>query len=142
MMRRKSVGDVILVLVMAQGVLLSARPGNAAQPTPARSFLMLSKVDHTLAIVDPSNLAIVARLPVGQDSHEVIATPGGKTAYVSNTGGGFIHEINVLDLVGQKALPSIDTGPMIGPHGLAFVGGKLWFTAQGAKALARFDPEA
>jgi hypothetical protein len=25
-------------------------------------------------------------------------------------------------------------------HGLAFVGGKLWFTAEGAKAVARFDP--
>jgi DNA-binding beta-propeller fold protein YncE len=29
-----------------------------------------------------------------------------------------------------------------GPHGLAFVGGKLWFTAEGAKAVARYDPAA
>ncbi|HWC17988.1 MAG TPA: hypothetical protein VG498_13290, partial [Terriglobales bacterium] len=27
-----------------------------------------------------------------------------------------------------------------GPHGLAFVGGKVWFTAEGAKAIARYDP--
>ncbi len=29
---------------------------------------------------------------------------------------------------------------MNGPHGLTFVGGKVWFTAEGAKAVARFDP--
>jgi DNA-binding beta-propeller fold protein YncE len=29
---------------------------------------------------------------------------------------------------------------LTGPHGLTFVGGKVWFTAEGAKAVARFDP--
>ena len=29
---------------------------------------------------------------------------------------------------------------MNGPHGLDFVDGKLWFTAEGAKAIARIDP--
>jgi DNA-binding beta-propeller fold protein YncE len=28
-----------------------------------------------------------------------------------------------------------------GPHGLTFVGGKLWFTAEAAKAIGRYDPE-
>ena len=46
----------------------------------------------------------------------------------------------MIDLVGQKALPDIDTGALNGPHGLAFVGGKVWFTAEGAKAVARYDP--
>ena len=46
----------------------------------------------------------------------------------------------VIDLVGQKALPDIDTGALNGPHGLAFVGGKVWFTAEGAKAVATYDP--
>jgi YVTN family beta-propeller protein len=27
-----------------------------------------------------------------------------------------------------------------GPHGLASVGGKIWFTAEGAKAIATYDP--
>ncbi|HEY9128189.1 MAG TPA: cytochrome D1 domain-containing protein, partial [Acidobacteriaceae bacterium] len=38
------------------------------------------------------------------------------------------------------ALRDIDTGALNGPHGLTFVGGKLWFTAEGAKAIARVDP--
>ncbi len=111
-----------------------------AQSTPQRSLLALSKHDHTLAIVDPSNLKVVARLPVGPDPHEVIASSDGTKAYVSIYGFGRYHTLNVLDLVAQKPLPDIDTGALAGAHGLAFVGGKVWFTAEGAKAIARFDP--
>ena len=111
-----------------------------SQPIPQRSLLALSKRDHTLAIVDPGTLQVEARLPVGPDPHEVIASSDGKTAYVSIYGFGRYHALSVLDLVGRKALPDIDTGALAGPHGLAFVGGKVWFTAEGAKAIARFDP--
>lgn len=111
-----------------------------AQPTPSRALLALSKRNHTLAIVDPATLKVLARLPVGPDPHEVIASADGRTAYVSIYGGGRYHSLSVLDLVDQKALPDIDTGALNGPHGLAFVGSKLWFTAEGAKAIARYDP--
>src|SRR4051812_46754072 len=47
-----------------------------------------------------------------------------------------------IDLAGQKALPDIDTGALNGSHGLAFAGGKVWFTAEGAKAVASYDPAA
>ena len=33
----------------------------------------------------------------------------------------------------------IDTGALNGPHGLTVVGGKLYFTAEGAKATASLD---
>jgi len=112
-----------------------------AQTTPQDSLLALSKRDHTLAIVDPSTLKVVARVPVGNDPHEVIASTDGKTAYVSNYGFGAYNTLAVVDLVAQKALPAIDLGPLRGPHGLTFVGGKVWFTAEGAKAIGRYDPE-
>ena len=112
----------------------------AAQATPSRALLALSKHDHTLAIVDPGTLAVVTRLPVGPDPHEVIASSDGTKAYVSIYGGGRYHALSVLDLIAQKALPEIDTGALNGPHGLVFVGSKVWFTAEGAKAVARFDP--
>jgi YVTN family beta-propeller protein len=111
-----------------------------AQATPRESLLVLSKRNHTLSIVDPVTLKVVASAPVGVDPHEVIASPDGKAAYVSIYGGGAYHVINVIDLVGQRTMPDIDTGALNGPHGLAFVGGKLWFTAEGAKAIARYDP--
>jgi YVTN family beta-propeller protein len=104
------------------------------------SLLALSKNDHTLAIVDPSTLKVIAKVPVGEDPHEVIASSNGKTAYVSIYGGGSFHTINVIDLTTQKRLDDIDTKPLFGPHGLTFVNNKLWFSAEGSKAIGCYDP--
>lgn len=114
-----------------------------AQSTPHESLLVLSKHDHTLAIVDPATMKVVAKAPVGDDPHEVIATADGKSAYVSNYGGGgagALHTLAVIDLVDQKALAPIDLGALRGPHGLDFAGGKVWFTAEAAKAFGSIDP--
>jgi YVTN family beta-propeller protein len=130
----------VLVSIAALGSLLCAPVLVVAQSTPQRTLLALSKREHMLAIVDPSTLRVIGRAPVGPDPHEVIASSDGKTAYVSIYGGGRYHALSVIDLVEKKALPDIDTGALNGPHGLAFVGGKLWFTAEGAKAIASYDP--
>lgn len=122
--------------------LLFSAVSGTAQTTPNRALLALSKRNHTLAIVDPATLQVIARAPVGPDPHEVIASEDGKTAYVSIYGGGRYHALSVIDLVAQKALPDIDTGALNGPHGLTFVGGRLWMTAEGAKVVARFDPSS
>lgn len=126
---------VALCLLVAMPSLSMAAPA----PMP-RALLAISKVEHTLSVIDPDTLKVVARLSVGPDPHEVVASTDGTRAYVSNTGYGAFHEIDVLDLDRFKALPSIDTRPLLGPHGLAYVQNKLWFTAQGAQAVARFDP--
>ena len=106
------------------------------------SLLVLSKQDRTLAIVDAATLKVVAKAPVGEDPHEVIASADGRTAYVSNYGFGLYNNLYVIDLAAAKDLPQIDLGPLRGPHGLTFVGGKLWFTAEAAKAIGRYDPAA
>src|SRR5580704_14459598 len=111
-----------------------------AADTPANALLVLAKRDRMLLIVDPSSLRVIARVPVGNDPHEVIASSDGKTAYASNYGGGAYNTLAVVDLVGQKAMPAVDLGPLRGPHGLVFVGGKAWFTAEAAKAIGRYDP--
>ncbi|MGB6744015.1 MAG: YncE family protein [Terracidiphilus sp.] len=112
----------------------------AAQTTPAGMLLALSKQDHTLSIVDPSNLHVVAAIPVGDDPHEVVASSDGRTAYVSNYGFGAFHTLAVIDLADQKQLPFIDLGALRGPHGLVFVQGKVWFTAEAAKSIGSYDP--
>ena len=111
-----------------------------AQSTSSESLLVLSKHDHTLSIVDPTSLHVIARVPVGNDPHEVIASSDGATAYVSNYGFGAYNTLAVVDLAAHNALPSIDLGPLRGPHGLTFAGGKTWFTAEAAKAIGRYDP--
>jgi YVTN family beta-propeller protein len=118
--------------------LLSA--AGLGQSNSSTSLLVLSKKEHALAIVDPATLKIVARVPVGDDPHEVVASSDGRTAWVSNYGSGTLNTLSVVDLVNAKALPPVDLGLLRGVHGMTFVGGKLWFTAEGAKVIGRYDP--
>jgi YVTN family beta-propeller protein len=113
-----------------------------AQATPHAALLALSKQDHTLSIIDPSNLQIVARTPVGDDPHEVSVSEDGRTAYVSNYGFGAFHTLTVIDVAGQKPQTTIDLGALRGPHGLFVTQGKVWFTAEAAKAIGSYDPAA
>ena len=125
----------------AYGVFLVGANFTAAQ-TPSPALLVLEKSDHSLAIVDPENLQIVARVPAGPDPHEIVASPDGKLAYISNYGGldSALNTISVIDLAAQKALPPIYLGALRSAHGLAFAGGKLYFTVETNKAIGRYDP--
>ncbi|MGA7926080.1 MAG: YncE family protein [Candidatus Sulfotelmatobacter sp.] len=132
-MKIKSLLFILVVL------LLRAR-GLDAQTAPDSALLILAKEDNTLLIVNPASLKVTAKLPAGPDPHEVIASPDGTTAYISNYGGGAYNTLTVVDLAAKKVLPAIDLGALRGPHGLAFVGGRAWFTAEAAKAIGSYDP--
>jgi len=108
-----------------------------AASTPANALLVLEKEQNTLVIVDPASLTIVARVPVGDNPHEVAVSDDGATAYISNYGGNTIARV---DLAAQKPLSPIDLGALRQPHGLVMAGGKLYFTAEGAKVAGRYDP--
>jgi DNA-binding beta-propeller fold protein YncE len=112
------------------------------QNTPSAVLLVLAKSDQTLSIIDPATLKVLGRVPSGPDPHEVIASSDGKTAYISNYGSGAYNTLTVVDVPGQKALPAVDLGPLRGPHGLMFVGGKVWFTAEANKVIGSYDPAA
>lgn len=130
MLYRSIVIVLLNCLVLQKGI---------AQDKDTRMLLVVSKAEHVLALVDPQTLEVIAKIPVGPNPHEVIASADGHYAYVSNPGNSDMHEIDVIDLQARKALPAIDTRPLYGPHGLQYVDGKLWFTAQGSKAVGRID---
>ena len=123
-------------MAIVAGILL------AQSALPGSELLVLSKGDHTLSIVDPATKTVIASMPSGPDPHEVVASTDGKMAYISNYGGGAYNTLTPVDLVNHKTLPVIDLGALKGPHGLAFAGGKVWFTAEAAKAVGRFDPDS
>jgi YVTN family beta-propeller protein len=104
----------------------------------AGSLLVLSKGEQTLSVVDPATGAVAWRAPSGPNPHEVVASDDGTRAYVSNYTPH--NTLTVVDLVGRKSLPTIDLGALRNPHGLAFAGGKVWFTSEGAGAVGRYDP--
>lgn len=112
------------------------------QSTPSSTLLVLAKTDRTVSIVDPVTLKVLARMPSGPDPHEIVVSPDGRLAYVSNYGGagGAYNTISVVDLVEKRALAPIDLGVLRGAHGLAVAGGKVWFTAETNKVIGRYDP--
>ncbi len=106
------------------------------------ALLVVTKQSHALAIVDGATLQVLARVPIGEDPHEVVVGPDRKTAYISNYGEGTLHTLAVVDLVNQKPLPPIDLTPLRGPHGLTLHNETLWFTAEGSKALGTLNPKS
>jgi YVTN family beta-propeller protein len=88
--------------VAAAVVLFGLSGWGYGQGAGSASLLVLSKKDHTLSIVDPVSLRVVAKVPVGNDPHEVIASADGTTAYVSNYGFGAFNTLAVVDLVGAR----------------------------------------
>src|SRR3984885_12937350 len=129
----QSVGQMGAILLIASA---------AFAQTSSTFLLALAKSDHTVAIVDPVTLQVLARVPAGPDPHEIIASDDGRLAFISNYGGSdsALHTISVVDLVAQKALPAIDLGALRSTHGLVFAGGKLYFTAETNKVIGRYDP--
>jgi YVTN family beta-propeller protein len=128
-----------ILMVFLAASFLTASAG--AQAGGSGSLLVLSKQDHTVAIVDPASLKVLGKAPVGDDPHEVVASADGRTAYVSNYGFGRFHTITVIDLVNRRQEKVIDLTPLRGPHGLAFVDGKVWFTAEANKCIGSYDPQ-
>ena len=114
--------------------LLSALAGEL--PSPA--LLVLNKGDATLAIVDPANGKVIGRVPTGEGPHEVVVA--GKTAYVTNYGSRSPgSSLSIVDLVALKER-RFDVSPLLRPHGIAVAGSYIWFTAEGSKLIARYDP--
>jgi YVTN family beta-propeller protein len=128
-------GSVQLVMVLFSSSV-------AVCQTPSPALLVLEKEDKSLAIVDPGTLKIVGRVPAGEDPHEVVVSQDGNRAYISNYGGFRIPQrtLSVVDLSSQKELPPVDLGPLKAPHGLEVVNDKVYFTAEGSKAIGCYDP--
>jgi YVTN family beta-propeller protein len=105
-------------------------------------LLVLNKTDATLVIVDPASGKVLGRVPTGEGPHELVVSDDGKFAFASNYGTGQApgKTISMVDVAAQKELRRIDVSPLSRPHGLAFVNGKVYFTAEADKKIARYDP--
>ena len=139
-MIRNSVWGAAAVAVALIGV---SAMGRMVAQSSAR-LLVLNKEDAALAIVDPASGSVVGRVPTGQGPHELVVSTDGKIAFASNYGSGPApgHTISMIDIAAQKELRRIDDAPLQRPHGLAFANGKLYFTAEASRKIARYDPAA
>ena len=105
-------------------------------------LLVLNKSEATLVSVDPASGKVLGRVPTGEGPHELVVSDDGKFAFASNYGTGQApgRTISMIDIAAQKEVRRIDISPLSRPHGLAFVNGKVYFTAEADKKIARYDP--
>lgn len=110
-----------------------------AADIPHPALLVLNKGSAELVIVDAKTLKPTGRIPTGTGPHEV-ATDG-KLAFVANYGEQTPgNTVSVIDLASQKELRRVDLGALKRPHGIVLREGKVYFTAELNKAIARYDP--
>ena len=107
------------------------------------SLLVLNKDDATLAIVEPASGRTLATVPTGSGPHEVAVSGDGRLAFVTNYGAGAAGTtLSVIDLAVRTELRRVDLGDLRRPHGIAIVDGKVLFTAETNRGIARYDPVA
>ena len=126
--------------LLLAALLLAASFLSAAQlPSPA--LIVLNKGANELVIVDPATQKIIGRVPTGEGPHEIALSSDGKTAFVGNYGAQTPGStLSVIDLAAQKELRRVDLGALRRPHGLVEAAGKIYFTVEVNKAVARYDP--
>ena len=111
--------------------------------TPKPVLVALNKADSTMAIIDPMTMKVISKVATGDSPHEVVLSADGRTAYVANYGAQTPgSSISVIDTVTGKELRRFDVSPLMRPHGLHMIGGKLYFTAETNRLIARYDPAA
>jgi YVTN family beta-propeller protein len=128
----------LIACMAALGVCAARNAGPEKTPRPA--LVVLNKDASELAIVDPGTLKVVARVGTGPIPHEVAVSRDGKIAVVTNYGE---HQngtsLSVIDLDAQKE-HRLELKDLVGPHGVEFFEGEFWFTAEGSKKIARYNP--
>lgn len=107
----------------------------------AKETLVVVNRDAAAAqIIDPIEMKVLATIPTGEGPHEVVISADGKTAVVSNYGGQKAgSSLSIIDLETQKETKRLDLLPMMRPHGLVEISGKIYFTAEVNNLVGRYD---
>jgi YVTN family beta-propeller protein len=129
---------------MARSTFVTVLCIAAALPAAAQHrLLVLNKTDHTMSIVDPASMKVVGTVPVGRGPHEAVASADGKTGYVANYGDQQPNNsISIVDIASMKETKRVDLGALARPHGMVENGGKIYFTSEATRTIARYDPAA
>lgn len=104
-------------------------------------LLVLNKAGASLIILDAKSLKVLKTVGVGDFPHEVVVSSDGKTAFVANYGQQTPgSSLSVIDLKEMKETRRVDLSPLMRPHGIQEIGGKIYFTAETNRAIARYHP--
>src|ERR1700730_9800747 len=140
-MLMRIVGRVSVKFILAMAGMASLGAGAWGQGrTPSPALLVLNKEDSTLAIVDPATLKVVGKVDTGAHPHEVATSADGKIAIVTNYGNDHAGTtMSEIDLASRSEVGKVTFRGLVGPHGIAILGDKAYFTVEGDKSIGVFD---
>jgi YVTN family beta-propeller protein len=126
---------------LSAAVLLALGLSSASFAQSGPRLVVLNKGDATLVTVDVATGKVLGSVPTGEAPHEVAVSEDGKTAFVANYGAQTPGStLSVIDLSAMKEVRRVDVSPLGRPHGVFVAGGKLYFTAEVNRIVARLDP--
>ncbi len=111
-------------------------------PSCDEYLLVVNKHEDTLAYVDPKSLQVDCKIRIGHDPHEMVLTPDGRYAYISNYAAPG-NTISLVDLAERNHLLQIPTAPYVRIHGAAMApdGRHAYFTAGQTGYLVEVDTQ-
>ena len=129
-----------LSFLLICGSFFAAAVCTADAQTAKSVIAALNKGESTLALIDPVSMKVMAKVATGDSPHEVVLSSDGKTAYVANYGAQTPgSSISIIDVATAKEIRRVDLSPILRPHGLQFLAGKLYFTSETNRLIARYD---
>jgi YVTN family beta-propeller protein len=133
----------MLARMKRAAIVLLALSALVQLPVQAQAprLVVLNKEDATLVTVDPSSGRVLGTVPTGEGPHEVAVSADGLLAFVGNYGAQTPGStISVIDLTTMKEVKRVDVSPLRRPHGMHVADGKVYFTAEVNRLVARLDP--
>ncbi len=115
---------------------------NSAKMQVNSVILVISKNDRTLSFIDPIQIKEIAKIPIPGGPHELAVSADGRFAYLANyyqADEKLGHSISIIDIAARKEIKKIELGGLEMPHGIVEIGGKLYFTSEQSRTVARYN---
>ena len=129
---------ILCGLLTLRGVWSAAAAQEPDEPPPEGRLLVLNKGEDSLMVLDVPSYKRLATIAVGKEPHEVVATPDGRKAYVTNVRD---KTVSVIDLAGLRVARTLRSDRFDSPHGLAVTpdGRFLLVTSEGSRRFFLVD---
>lgn len=111
------------VAALTLTLALAAASAHAQVVGLAGTLVVTNKAPSTATIVDVASGRTLATLPTGTNPHEVVLSPDGSLAVVTDFGGPR-RTLTVIDVPGLRVARTVDLGENRAPHGIAFLPGE------------------
>lgn len=127
---------IIATLLTFVAFASMAQPAAAADPI----LVVVFRDEGAVSFINAKTHETIGELDVGKGPQEVVATPDGKTVFVSNF-GDHRNYISVIDVAKIREVKKLKLLNDFRPHGMGITrnGKKLYATCEGSRSVVEID---